>query len=277
MPIGSTGMTRKARRSMKRSSAASAAAEPLSQCFDIYGLLSLTDNSRWYLSHPMLLRSTNTGVDDIGRSLAKLYTGDADWNALVEALNTTRIERQVRRADMFKGFVGDLSDIPLQTLEPKMNAVVYRTSCDAWEPLRAEDLYSPGVYLGMKINPHQRVAIFVTRSEEQAASSMSGSCSRASSSLQSRKRACICWRRSFRAASSASTAYDARPRCWSCMAKRPDGTLVRNRVRRPQESGWRSTPTRRNLLPGVRSVIEFLTQVVQADPATGAGDVPAPS
>ncbi|EHK79830.1 type III restriction protein res subunit [Sinorhizobium meliloti CCNWSX0020] len=110
----------------------------------------------------------NTGVDDIDRSLAKLYAEDADWNALVEALSTAKIDRQVRRAEMFKGFVGDLSDIPLQTLEPKMNAVVYRTSCDAWEPLRAEDLYNPGVYLGMKINPHQRVAIFVTRSEEQA-------------------------------------------------------------------------------------------------------------
>ncbi len=110
----------------------------------------------------------NTGVDDIDRSLAKLYAEDADWNALVEALSTAKIDRQVRRAEMFKGFVGDLSDIPLQTLEPKMNAVVYRTNCDGWEPLRAEDLYNPGVYLGMKVNPHQRVAIFVTRSEEQA-------------------------------------------------------------------------------------------------------------
>lgn len=110
----------------------------------------------------------NTGVDDIDRSLAKLYAEDADWNALVEALSTAKIDRQVRRAEMFKGFVGDLSDIPLQTLEPKMNAVVYRTACDAWEPLRAEDMYNPGVYLGMKVNPHQRVAIFVTRSEEQA-------------------------------------------------------------------------------------------------------------
>lgn len=110
----------------------------------------------------------NTGVDDIDRSLAKLYAEDADWNALVEAMSTAKIDRQVRRAEMFKGFVGDLSDIPLQTLEPKMNAVVYRISCDAWEPLRAEDLYNPGVYLGMKVNPHQRVAIFVTRSEEQA-------------------------------------------------------------------------------------------------------------
>ncbi|MGO9772265.1 MAG: DEAD/DEAH box helicase [Roseiarcus sp.] len=110
----------------------------------------------------------NTGVDDIDRSLAKLYAEDADWNALVEALSTAKIDRQVRRAEMFKGFVGDLSDIPLQTLEPKMNAVVYRTSCDGWEPLQAEDLYNPGVYLGMKVNPHQRVAIFVTRSEEQA-------------------------------------------------------------------------------------------------------------
>ena len=42
------------------------------------------------------------------------------------------------------------------------------TVADAWEPLRAEDLYNPGVYLGMKLNPHQRVAIFVTRAEEQA-------------------------------------------------------------------------------------------------------------
>ena len=110
----------------------------------------------------------NTGIDDIDRSLAKLYAEDADWNALVEALSTAKIERQVRRAEMFQGFVGDLSDIPLQTLEPKTNAVVYRTSCEAWEPLRAEDLYNPGVYLGMKVNQHRRVAIFVTRSEEQA-------------------------------------------------------------------------------------------------------------
>ncbi|WP_315765969.1 DEAD/DEAH box helicase [Bradyrhizobium sp. SZCCHNS2005] len=110
----------------------------------------------------------NTGIDDVDRALAKLYAEDADWNALVEALSSAKIERQVRRAEMFKGFSGDLSDIPLQTLEPKMNAVLYRTSCDAWDPFRAEELYDPGVYLGMKLNPHQRVAIFVTRAEEQA-------------------------------------------------------------------------------------------------------------
>lgn len=110
----------------------------------------------------------NTGIDDIDRSLAKLYAEDADWNALVEALSSAKIERQVRRAEMFKGFTGDLSDIPLQTLEPKMNAVVYRTSCESWDPFQAEELYDPGFYLGMKINPHQRVAIFVTRAEEQA-------------------------------------------------------------------------------------------------------------
>ncbi|WP_292084033.1 MULTISPECIES: DEAD/DEAH box helicase [unclassified Brevundimonas] len=110
----------------------------------------------------------NTGVDDIDRSLAKLYAEDADWNALVEALSSARIERQVRRAEMFRGFVGTLNDIPLQTLEPKMNAVVYRTSCVNWDPFRAEDLHDAGVFLGMKVNPHQGVAIFVTRAEEQA-------------------------------------------------------------------------------------------------------------
>ncbi|ALN72278.1 DEAD/DEAH box helicase [Aureimonas sp. AU20] len=110
----------------------------------------------------------NTGVDDVDRSLAKLYAEDADWNALVEALSSAKIERQIRRAEMFKGFTGDLNDIPLQTLEPKMNAVAYRTACESWDPFQAEELYDPGSYLGMKINPHQRVAIFVTRAEEQA-------------------------------------------------------------------------------------------------------------
>jgi superfamily II DNA or RNA helicase len=110
----------------------------------------------------------NTDVDDIDRSLAKLYAEDADWNALVEALSTARIDRQVRRAEMFKGFVGNLNDIPLQTLEPKMNAVVYKTTCSNWDPFQAEDLYDADVFLGMKVNPHQGVAIFVTRAEEQA-------------------------------------------------------------------------------------------------------------
>lgn len=111
----------------------------------------------------------NTGVDDVDRSLAKLYAEDADWNTLVEALSSARIERQVRRAAMFRGFTGDLSEIPLQTLEPKMNAVVYKTTCDIWDPLQAEDLYDPGVFRGMKLNQDRRVAIFVTRTEEQAA------------------------------------------------------------------------------------------------------------
>jgi len=112
----------------------------------------------------------NTGVDDIDRSLAKLYAEDADWNALVEAFSREKIGRQARRSEMFKGFVGNLNDIPLQTLVPKMNAMIYRTNCDAWEPYRVEDLdlYNPGDYLGMKFNPHQRVAVFVTRSKEQA-------------------------------------------------------------------------------------------------------------
>ncbi|HBN9513177.1 DEAD/DEAH box helicase [Pseudomonas aeruginosa] len=110
----------------------------------------------------------NTGVDDIDRSLAKLFAEDADWNTLVEALSSARIERQVRRAEMFRGFTGDLCDIPLQTLEPKMNAVAYRTTCEIWDPLQVEDLFPAGVYRGMKLNQQRRVAIFVTRNEEQA-------------------------------------------------------------------------------------------------------------
>ena len=62
----------------------------------------------------------NTGIDDIDRSLAKLYAEDADWNALVEALSTAKIDRQVRPSEMFKGFVGDLSDIRLRQYPPSL-------------------------------------------------------------------------------------------------------------------------------------------------------------
>ncbi|MGH8047808.1 MAG: DEAD/DEAH box helicase [Chthoniobacterales bacterium] len=110
----------------------------------------------------------NTGMDDLDRALAKLYAEDADWNALVEALSTSNVDRQVRRAEMFKGFVGTLEDIPLQTLDPKMNAFVYLTQCSQWDPLRAEDLYDAGVFLGMKVNQQKRVAVFVTREETNA-------------------------------------------------------------------------------------------------------------
>jgi len=110
----------------------------------------------------------NTGLDDIDRALAKLYAEDADWNALVEALSSASIGRQVRRSEMLKGFVGTLDDIPLQTIDPKMNAFVYSTKCTDWEPLRAEDLYDHGTYLGMKLNQQKRVAVFVTREETQA-------------------------------------------------------------------------------------------------------------
>ena len=110
----------------------------------------------------------NTGIDDIDRALAKLYAEDADWNALVEALSTSNIERQVRRSEMLKGFVGDIQDIPLQTLDPSMNAFVYTTKCTSWDPHRAEDLFEHGTFLGMKVNQAKRVAVFVTREESQA-------------------------------------------------------------------------------------------------------------
>src|SRR3546814_19105291 len=69
----------------------------------------------------------NTGIDDIDRSLAKLYAEDAAWNALVEALSSAQIERQLRRAEMFTGFTVDRDDTPLHTLEQKINQGCYQT------------------------------------------------------------------------------------------------------------------------------------------------------
>jgi superfamily II DNA or RNA helicase len=108
----------------------------------------------------------NTGVEDLDRTLAKLYAEDADWNTLVEGLSSAHIERQVRRAELFKGFTGDLTQIPLQTLEPRMSVSIYRTAATEWDPWAIEDLFAAGEFVGMKVNASERIAVFVTRTEE---------------------------------------------------------------------------------------------------------------
>jgi superfamily II DNA or RNA helicase len=109
----------------------------------------------------------NIADESVSNALRNLYAEDADWNFLLRMLSEGATDRARKRHELIEGFTSALPEIPLQTLLPRMSAVVYRTTCDEWEPTKVEDVIGGAqLYAGPVINPAQRLAIFVTRDEE---------------------------------------------------------------------------------------------------------------
>ncbi|MER9191227.1 DEAD/DEAH box helicase [Mesorhizobium australicum] len=108
----------------------------------------------------------NTDQDRVDRALAKLYAEEADWNFLVSTINADRVGREMDRAAVFAGFDGDLTEIPLQTIEPTMNTLVFTTkACERWDPHKIEDIVPRGTFFGMKLNEKERIAVCILRHE----------------------------------------------------------------------------------------------------------------
>jgi len=109
----------------------------------------------------------NIADDSISHALRNLYAEDADWNFLVRMLSEGATERARKRHELIDGFTGSLPDIPLQSLFPRMSAVVYRTTCEQWEPTQIEEVIKGAqLHAGPVINPALNLAIFVTRDEQ---------------------------------------------------------------------------------------------------------------
>ncbi|EJC80180.1 DNA/RNA helicase, superfamily II [Rhizobium leguminosarum bv. trifolii WSM2297] len=101
-------------------------------------------------------------------SLRALYAEDADWNFILEGLGTRNTKREERRQEVFEGFDEPPTDFPLDSLTPRLSAVVYETSCERWDPSLILDAYPPGTIVdGPSINQAERVAVFVRREEEK--------------------------------------------------------------------------------------------------------------
>ena len=109
----------------------------------------------------------NIADESISNALRNLYAEDADWNFLLRMLSEGATERARKRYELIAGFTDSLPEIPLQTLFPRMSAVVYKTACEEWQPTKVEDvIHGVRLYAGPVINPEHRLAIFVTRDEE---------------------------------------------------------------------------------------------------------------
>lgn len=106
----------------------------------------------------------------VEKALLELYAEDADWNTLLQILSEGATRRYRQDAEMLRGFSDPPVGIPLQAVQPKMSAVVYRTQCDEWNPhgLLASIGSGDRANVWLTVNDEQKVAVLVVREESPA-------------------------------------------------------------------------------------------------------------
>lgn len=112
----------------------------------------------------------NVATDDVNDRLKALYAEDADWDHLLSVIGHTYTERERRREDVYTGFDDIIAeDFPLETMEPRLSVVAYKTKCTEWQPdniIEAIPPYST-IVDGPFINREDRILVYVTRDEER--------------------------------------------------------------------------------------------------------------
>lgn len=109
----------------------------------------------------------NIADEAISNALRNLYAEDADWNFLLKMLSEATTGRARKRNEVLEAFTGSLPEIPLRFLTPRMSAVVYRTTCEEWSPMKVADVIDgAALHAGPVVNPDYRLAVFVTRDDE---------------------------------------------------------------------------------------------------------------
>lgn len=106
----------------------------------------------------------NVANVEVENELAKLYSQDPDWNALLPELSETAIAGEIDSQEFLRGFGAFPSQIPLREIRPATSMVIYRTRCSAWKP----EAYRKGLP-GLKpsdqihhtVNKQERILIVV--------------------------------------------------------------------------------------------------------------------
>lgn len=103
-----------------------------------------------------------------GHGLRPLFAEDADWNKLISDLSEDSSKAEEEASEFEEGFGSQPDEVTIRSLAPKMSTVVYRTSCDDWNPNAVLDVYPLETLLSqpLPVNPVARVAWFVVKSEE---------------------------------------------------------------------------------------------------------------
>lgn len=102
---------------------------------------------------------------DFDPNLRRLYAEDADWNAVIQDLSDLAVDLQQEVGDFEAGFSNLPEDVTLRNIVPKMSTVVYRTTCDDWDPDGVTSIYPEDKLLTypVPINLSEHVCWFVTK------------------------------------------------------------------------------------------------------------------
>ncbi len=107
----------------------------------------------------------NVGDEEVRSELKKLYTREPDWNFLLPQLSEQLIQEQLDLNKLAEGFNRFPKQIPIQSLNPALSTVIYKTKCEEWMP----DNFRAGLIgvdsfekLFPDINEEKRTLIIVT-------------------------------------------------------------------------------------------------------------------
>lgn len=78
---------------------------------------------------------TNTAYPPIQQELDELYAKGSDWNALLPKISEGATKSQLDIQTFLGGFKNlKKSEIPFESVNPALSAVVYKVTCDHWSP-----------------------------------------------------------------------------------------------------------------------------------------------
>ena len=108
----------------------------------------------------------NAADADVELALEDLYAKDADWNQLLRRLSFGATTRQQKRSEFIDGFQNPPHGLSLYNVFPRMSTVVFRTSCDNWQPNRLNSfLEGKDLIVEPTVNPTERVVLYIKRLE----------------------------------------------------------------------------------------------------------------
>lgn len=104
---------------------------------------------------------------DFDHNLRRLFAEDADWNRIISDLSEDAVGEQEAIGDFEAGFGSEPDELSVRSLAPKMSTVVYRTSCEDWNPegvlaVHAEETL---LTLPVPVNREAKVSWFVVKLE----------------------------------------------------------------------------------------------------------------
>lgn len=96
-------------------------------------------------------------------ALRRLYAEDSDWNVVISQIAEERVGDEVELDEFEAGFENVSDLIPLNSLDLRNSAVVYKTATASWQPEELERLFPAEQLLtdGVVLNPEENVAFLV--------------------------------------------------------------------------------------------------------------------